>query len=189
MTPSRGGSGGIAPYGVNPKESTAGQGEIGQSQEAKGADRKTRLDQLAELLPAIQTRVRATKPPELTAELGSVTLHQLEAVRLVQPDGLMMSQLAEALDISESAATALVDRLVRHGLIERAEDPEDRRVVRIIPSVRSRDLADRFVVHQRRVLEDAFRVLDDRDLGVLVDLLDQVVARFTQCEAVEGTGP
>jgi predicted DNA-binding protein (UPF0251 family) len=73
---------------------------------AGSAARSERLDRLAELLPAIQTRVRATKPPELTAELGSVTLHQLEAVRLVQPDGLTMSQLAEALNISESAATA-----------------------------------------------------------------------------------
>lgn len=146
-----------------------------------GADRGARLDRLAELLPAIQTRVRATKPPELTAELGSVTLHQLEAVRLVQPDGLTMSRLAEALDISESAATALVDRLVRHGLIERAEDPEDRRVVRIVPSERSRELADRFVAHQRAVLEEAFVVLDDEDLATLVDLLDRVVSRMAQC--------
>jgi DNA-binding MarR family transcriptional regulator len=73
-----------------------------------------------------------------------------------------------------------VDSLVRHGLIERAEDPEDRRVVRIVPSVRSRDLADRFVAHQRSVLEEAFRVLDDGDLEVLVGLLDQVVAQFTR---------
>jgi DNA-binding MarR family transcriptional regulator len=146
------------------------------------------LDRLAELLPAIQTRVRATKPPELTAELGSITLHQLEAVRLVQPDGLTMSRLAEALRISESAATALVDRLVRHRLIERAEDPEDRRVVRIVPSDLSRELAERFVTHQRRVLEEAFAVLGDGDLDVLVGLLERVVTRFDAPEEAPGAG-
>ncbi|MCL4422523.1 MAG: MarR family transcriptional regulator [Actinobacteria bacterium] len=140
--------------------------------------RRHLLARLFGVRPTIEQRIRATKPPELTSELGSVTLHQLEALRLVQEEGLTMTELAKSLGISESAATALVDRLVRNGLVERLADPEDRRLVRIVPSERARNLAARFLAHQRAVMEDAFQVLDDDQLEVLVQLLEKVAAQW-----------
>jgi DNA-binding MarR family transcriptional regulator len=50
-----------------------------------------------------------------------------------------MSRLAHSLEISVSAATGLVDRLVDHGLVQRQHDLHDRRIVQVetTPSGRS----------------------------------------------------
>jgi len=61
-----------------------------------------------------------------------VTPSQLVALRYLSlNDSSLMSDVAEGLGISFPAATKTVDRLVRKGLATRAEDPHDRRVVRI----------------------------------------------------------
>ena len=39
-----------------------------------------------------------------------------------------MSQLAEALDVSQASATGIVDRMEQRGLVSRQRNDEDRRV-------------------------------------------------------------
>jgi DNA-binding MarR family transcriptional regulator len=48
---------------------------------------------------------------------------------------IAMSRLAEMLDVSDSAATGLIDRIEERGFVERIRVPEDRRIVlvRITP--------------------------------------------------------
>jgi MarR family transcriptional regulator, organic hydroperoxide resistance regulator len=57
-----------------------------------------------------------------------LTLPQLRGVFMLAREGAMaISELARELHIGNPAASVLVDRLVRLGLVERAEDPNDRR--------------------------------------------------------------
>ena len=86
---------------------------------------------MAELKPALDRKMRVRLPDDLRADLQSVTIHQLEALSLLDRGGLRMSELARELDISEPASTALADRLVRGGLVERHADADDRRIVRL----------------------------------------------------------
>ncbi len=51
-----------------------------------------------------------------------------------------VSDLSERMDVSSAAASQLVDKLVQSGLIERAEDPNDRRSKRITLSDKGLDL-------------------------------------------------
>ncbi len=134
------------------------------------------LDRFLMVRPAIEHRIHASKPPEVAAELEGVTLHQIEALRVIQRAGCTMSELARSLGVGESAATALVDRLVRQGLVERVDDPADRRVVRLGASKRALELARCYDAHQRRVVEELLGALDDEQLAQLVELLE-VVAR------------
>jgi DNA-binding MarR family transcriptional regulator len=54
---------------------------------------------------------------------------QLKALLLISEEEIRMRELARKLGGSFSNATVLVDRLVERGLVERLDDPEDRRVV------------------------------------------------------------
>src|SRR5579863_5792540 len=54
-----------------------------------------------------------------------------------------ISQFAELLRIGRSAASLLVDRLVQDGLVERAEDTEDRRRMVVCLSSRGEELIAR----------------------------------------------
>ncbi len=150
------------------------------NQRHHASSREELLDRFFAVRPLIEEGVRASKPPELIAELGSVTLHQLDVLRQVPDGGATMTALARSLQVSESAATSLVDRLVRHGLVERVAEPEDRRVVRIVPSQRALALRQRFLDHQRKVLAEAFTVLDDGQLYSLVELLEALAAQWSQ---------
>jgi DNA-binding MarR family transcriptional regulator len=56
--------------------------------------------------------------------------HQARALRVVcERDGVRLADLAEALRIAPRSATEVADGLQESGLVERAADPTDRRVV------------------------------------------------------------
>jgi DNA-binding MarR family transcriptional regulator len=60
----------------------------------------------------------------------SLTLAQLKAIYVVAAAGpLSMGALSERLGLALSTTSGTVDRLVRRGLLERSEDPRDRRQV------------------------------------------------------------
>ena len=60
-----------------------------------------------------------------------LTMSQLKVLFLVYAWGAAsMSQLAASLGVTLSTVTGIVDRLVEHGLLQREEDPHDRRFIR-----------------------------------------------------------
>ena len=64
-----------------------------------------------------------------------ISLADLHAVRVLELTGpVAVSRLAAELGLRRSTATNLVDRLERAGLVERADDPDDRRVTLVRPS-------------------------------------------------------
>jgi DNA-binding MarR family transcriptional regulator len=71
----------------------------------------------------------------------NLTMAQMRAMYLVVAAGPMrMSQVAERLGTAPSSATGLVDALVETGMLERIEDPADRRqvLVRATPAAHTR---------------------------------------------------
>jgi len=57
--------------------------------------------------------------------------HQLSVLTYLRGQSVTMRELARELAVGESAATAVVDRLVRQELVVRCDDPSDRRLVRL----------------------------------------------------------
>jgi DNA-binding MarR family transcriptional regulator len=71
----------------------------------------------------------------------SLTMPQLKILVAVDSLGpTPMSQIAGHLQISDSAATGLIDRLVGNGLARREPDERDRRVVRVASTAAGRQL-------------------------------------------------
>lgn len=56
------------------------------------------------------------------------------------PDALTMSELSSELSVPLSTATRIVDGLVQRDMVERVQDPKDRRVVRVGMSKNGRKL-------------------------------------------------
>ncbi len=92
-----------------------------------------------------------------------VTPSQLVALRYLSlNESSLMSDVAEGLGISFPAATKTIDRLVRKGLASRAEDPHDRRVVRI-----------RLTEHGKKLVTDIYQERAQR-FGSVLDRIDPV---------------
>lgn len=137
-------------------------------------DRNLLLDRLVQLRRIFVRRLMPSKVAALGGALRNVTLHQLEVLHLLESTPLAMSELARQMDVSESAATSLVDRLVRQGLVERFSDPSDRRVVRVRLAEEALAMASALSSQRRAAAASVFGVLDDTQLRTLVDLLELV---------------
>jgi DNA-binding MarR family transcriptional regulator len=77
------------------------------------------------------------------ARARGLTMAQHTSMRLLS-DGTAcrMSDLADYLDLTNGAATALIEKLVDRGLVERLEDPTDKRAVKVALSAAGRALVD-----------------------------------------------
>lgn len=103
-------------------------------------------------------------------------------VQLAEAPGhrLRMSELADAVLLSRSGLTRLVDRLQREGLVERRPDPDDARGLFTVMTEKGRAaLRDAAIVHLSGVNELVISRLDDDELaqlGALMAKLDPVPA-------------
>jgi len=64
-----------------------------------------------------------------------------------------ISGLSEHLDVSSAAASQLVEKLVQAGLLERAEDPRDRRARKVALTPKGRELIERGIEERYRWVE------------------------------------
>src|SRR4029077_12597747 len=142
---------------------------------AGSADRERLADALLDALTAFKYRIAAQLPDDVREELAGTTPHQCEALlALVRSDGATMNELASAQGIRMSSCTALVDRLLRNGLVERASDPSDRRVVRVVPTERARTFAERCWEARRRTALALLDALTDQEAATFIELTHRV---------------
>lgn len=89
------------------------------------------------------------------------------------PDNrLRMSELAEAVLLSRSGLTRLVDRMQRDGLVARAPDPDDARGLFTVLTEQGRDaLRDAARVHLAGISQLVFDRVSDAELRQLLDLM------------------
>ena len=138
-----------------------------------------------EIFPKLMHYLETEEIRELTG-LG-ITPGQTNALLILYlHDDLTMGELSAEIYLAESAATRLVDRLVKMNLAKRKGDEKDRRVVRVFLSSYGRQLAS-LVFEQR---SQRFRNLanhlspDERDM--LVHSVKAVLRVFGDLE-VEAT--
>ena len=117
---------------------------------------------------------RPPRIPTVAAEFD-VSPMGVKLLQVLEPGGEMpMSALAERVYCDASNVTGMVDRLEARGLLERRDDPRDRRVKRIA-------LTDEGVAVRERVLErlydppEAIARLSRADQRALRDLLRRAV--------------
>ena len=72
---------------------------------------------------------RSVRPAREWLEVD-LTMPQLKVLFILYAeDGASMGRLASALGVTLSTVTGIVDRLVEHEMVQRQEDPQDRRLV------------------------------------------------------------
>ena len=142
-------------------------------------ERRRLLDEIS----VLEIRLLALGLPEQTSSLldYDLTLQQIRAFAFIFARGQTpISKVADALDIRPNVATGIIQRLVDRGLIERREDPDDRRVRLLsvtdrglalidelsgIVLAKGRELLDRLSDEQLRQLRDIFAAMEPRPEG------------------------
>jgi DNA-binding MarR family transcriptional regulator len=117
---------------------------------------------------------------ELIAELD-LTIPQLRAIFVIGKSerALALTEVAPRMGLSVAAAGRAVDRLVRDGLLTRAEDPADRRIKRLALTDRGRTVTERINGARTADLRQLAARLDERERGDLAAALAPLLDRLT----------
>lgn len=82
-----------------------------------------------------------------------------------------ISDLSEHLEITNAAVSQLVDKLVQAGLLERAEDPHDRRAKTVALSPKGRQFIEQGIEERYRWLERLEANLTEAEQGQVIEAL------------------
>jgi DNA-binding MarR family transcriptional regulator len=131
---------------------------------------------LVELRPKLSQRFSLALPPELRERIGAVTIHQLEAIRLISEHGsVTISELATQLSAqSMSTATQMADRLEKLDLVARVHDTNDRRIVRLNLTEHGQSLVRDFKAARQHTFDDLLAQLTDEELETFIRLLERI---------------
>lgn len=140
------------------------------------------VNDIQEIFPKLMHYLSAEEVRELTG-LG-VTPGQVNALLvLLLKENMTMGELSSEIYMTESAATRLVDRLVKMNLVKRKGDDRDRRIVRVFLTSYGRQLAG--LVFQRRSLrfKNLAEGISKEERESLVTSLRAVVRVFEEFES------
>ena len=111
-------------------------------------------------------RLLAASPPE--AKMG--TMRVLRAVERAGPDP-SVGQVADALVLSHSATSRLIEETVRQGYLERARGEADRRQITVLLTTTGQQYLDAADAARRQLLSTAVADWSDADVHRVATLL------------------
>ena len=99
----------------------------------------------------------------------SISLVHLNVLTVIEAEGpVSMSRLAEALDVADASATGIVDRMEKHGLVERRHGTDDRRVVLVHATEAGLKVFSDMASHRREMLSRVFAELTEEEMAALL---------------------
>jgi DNA-binding MarR family transcriptional regulator len=94
-----------------------------------------------------------------------------------------MSKVSEGFDITPAAASQLVDKLVQSGLIQRVEDPHDRRAKLLNLTDKGRDLIQQGIEERYRWVEELAGQLTAEERSQVSEALNTMTEAAKELEA------
>ena len=114
--------------------------------------------EIMEMMPQIMRALVSRERNELAR--GNITIPQMLALdALLRTDRMKMTDVARALSVKLSSATVLVDRLLKQGMLKRARDERDRRLVWVQITLKGRRVISQVHEEKQRCAKDVFQVL------------------------------
>ena len=129
-----------------------------------------RMEELMEAFSKITQKVNPIDMKSL-----DITLPQFMVMKyLSRNDNCRMSDLSDAMSVTMGNMTGMVDRLVREGYVKRSEDPEDRRIVRVVLTKKGKDAAARISEHRIKGIMHMFAVLSEGEIRTLFSIMEKI---------------
>ena len=96
-----------------------------------------------------------------------------------------ISDLSEHLDITAAAASQLVDKLVQAGLLEREEDPHDRRAKQVSLTTTGQEMVTKAIAERSRWVEELAAVLNTEEQMKVSEALEILTEAAKKLEVAE----
>src|SRR5579863_10749212 len=109
---------------------------------------------------------------------GTTRAQWIVLFRLREQEGLSQVDLADVLELQPISLVRLLDRLVEHGLLERRQDPKDRRANRLFLTASGRQLVDDLDSLRDAIASDALRDVPSEAIETSLQTLREVKDRI-----------
>jgi MarR family transcriptional regulator, 2-MHQ and catechol-resistance regulon repressor len=112
---------------------------------------------------------------KLSAKVG-ITMQQvgiLMAIKFIDPPPTE-TQIAEWVDKKLNSVSTILDRMAIAGLIERVEDPQDRRTYRVRVTKTGQNFSKTEVAHRAELIKEIMGSLSEEETQTLIKLLTKV---------------
>ncbi len=131
--------------------------------------RKKLVKQLTKHMTRVQRHLRSG---QASAWSGlDLTMPQVKTLFLLAEGPQRMREIAARLGVEMPSATTMIDRLVAKGLVERRQDPGDRRAVVCSVTKAGRDAVERFWALRAARVESLAGALSKKELEIVVPAL------------------
>jgi len=133
------------------------------------------IEAVVEALSAVWDKGAHDVPDWVAQEL---TFGQMRLLFLLSKHGPSpVNRVAEWLNVGMPAASGIVDRVEKHGLVTRQHRLDDRRVVECNLTDAGRELIEEIAGMRRVVLRQTLQVMTDEELGELTRLIKILLER------------
>jgi len=136
------------------------------------------------------SRMRRTAYDQLMKPLGVTRAQWWVLAHLSRHDGMMQTKLADALEVGKASLGSLIDRLVAGGLVERRDDPADRRAKRVYMAKAGRQLLKRMTQEENQFNERTLGPLSPTDRETMIRALAHIKqllsAQFSSASEADG---
>ena len=131
--------------------------------DSTGTTSDPRTDDILTDFQATMTELKCVGSERMLRQ--GISMTQLHVMNMLERHGeVAMSRLAEMLDVSDSNATGLIDRIEERGFVERIRVPSDRRVVLVRITDRGREVMEEVETLREEMLERMLGRLDEPNL-------------------------
>lgn len=139
----------------------------------RGDNHSKLLERLEEVALQLMRRMHAKM--EVSMAHG-ITGSQFFVLKRIREHGRMtVSALAEDIGVSLSAVTALIDRLVKAGLVTRSRDEDDRRLVWLEVTLQGEEVLKTCQAGRKQIMEKYLGQLAEEDLEQLVKIYEKLL--------------
>ena len=148
--------------------------------------REDLVEKLIEYMACLQGQMRAG-PASAWADLD-LTMPQARTLFYLADGSRRMSTIAGRLGVEMPSATSMIDRLVVKGLVERGQDPADRRAVVCSLTPAGRDAVEKFWSLRAARTESLAAVLSTQELEIVVPAMRIMADATRRPEFEDGRG-
>lgn len=130
-------------------------------------------DRVSEIMPAIMKEF-------IKSQAGGfhklkITLPQLAIMTILErEEEANMTDLAKAMDVTTSAMTGVVDRLVRDGYVNRSHDTKDRRIIRIKLTAKGLKTVRTAIDDRKKATIKIFGVISQEERDKYLSILEHI---------------
>lgn len=138
--------------------------------------RQTSSQQIVGLIMKLSDKIEKSYVKKaLDRNLGDLTLGEARTILAIDTDGFKtMKQVAKSISVAPNAATAVVDRLVNKGLVERRPGEKDRRLCLVRLTEEGSLIHARIETTLRNETKDFFHYLDEQEANSLLMTLEKI---------------